>query len=145
MKKFVMFGIFIVFACGDLMPIRQTYIAPELIEGSVISYVDEFYNICPNAKRVRFVALVSRLPSDAKDTAVARTTLTSESGEGMVFIKLDKFLAWNDNQRRWVVFHELVHASLGLNHFGEGFMKGDGSSHQKAGEFKVEDLSILCQ
>ena len=136
----------IIAACGDInvAPIHQSFVAPELIEGTVLSYVDEFYRVCPKAPRVRFVALVSRLPDDAAPGAVGRSTLTSSSGEGAVYLKLDTWLTLRDNQRRWLVWHELMHAALGVKHEGEGFMKGDGTSIARADEFTVGDLQRYC-
>ena len=132
----------------EVMPITRNYMAPDLFEGTVVAYVDEFYFHCHNPiAKPGFVVLTSRLPECADDncspTAAARTLGTPG---GNIYIRLDHWLTLNDNQRKWLTWHELLHASFGLRDGQDGLMKGDGSSTKLAHTFTVDnDLKPLCE
>ena len=136
----------IALACGPLVEMQDTYIAPELLQGTVVALVDEFHAHCPTENKVQFVALVGTLPGDASDLAVARCTKSTDTGMGMVFILLDRFLSMTENQRRYVVAEELLHCEFGVKHVGElGFMDGKFPTKSQADEFKWEDAGRFCR
>jgi hypothetical protein len=140
---------FSVFAlsCGPFAEIQQTYVAPDILLGSVPAYVDEFYSHCPTANKPKVVALVARLPEGdgTGPTATARTTHTSDKGEGLVFFLLDKFLSYTDNQRRFLVAHELLHASFGIKHDGSVLMNDKIVSPQEANQLRWSDVEAYCR
>ena len=139
-------AIAVALACGPLVEMQDTYVAPALLQGTVVSFVDEFHAHCPTEHKVQFVALVGTLPEDASDLAVARCTKSTDSGVGMVFILLDKFLSMTENQRRYVVAEELLHCEFGVKHVGElGFMDGKFPTKSQADEFKWEDAEKFCR
>lgn len=54
--------------------IRQTFRAPELVEGTVLQYVSEFCSRCPCGK-AEAVIIASQLPTTASPTAAGTCTL----------------------------------------------------------------------
>ena len=141
--RIVMISMLALIGC-DILPINQTYVAPELYYGTVPAYVEEFYQVCPNAPRVPLVVLVPRLPTSASPTAIATCTLTSNTGEGSVFIETDKFLSRSDVERRWVVWHELTHCSLGIKHQASGYMFHAEQDLSVVSAFTNDDLKQFC-
>lgn len=140
---------FSVFAlsCGPFAEVQQTYVAPDILLGSMPAYVDEFYAHCPTANKPKVIALVARLPEGdgTSPTAVARATYTSDKGEGLVFFLIDKFLSYTDNQRRFLVAHELLHASFGVKHDSSVLMKPDVITTQEANQLTWSDVERYCR
>jgi hypothetical protein len=145
MTRFLLLSAMLLASCGDVMPIQQTYVAPELLQGSLPALVDEFYSHCPTTNKPQVIALVARLPEDAKDTAAARCTKTSSDGQGMVFIQIDSFLAKTDDQRRWLVAHELLHCSFGIGHKYDGIMKQVSPTKDEAKKINWQEVESLCK
>jgi hypothetical protein len=118
MRPIYSIGLFLlVSACGvSLIEIKDTYIAPELLQGTVVSIVDEFHAHCLNEDHVQFVALTGTLPNSAGEDSDATCTKSLTGGHGMVFIQIDKWLSFDENQRKWLVSHELLHCEYGLKH-----------------------------
>jgi hypothetical protein len=129
----------------SVFPIEQTFIAPEYINGTVVALVDEFYEHCPTANKVAFVALVPRPPSNASPTSNAYCTLKSTSGQGVVYMDSEAFFAKTDNQRRWTVAHELLHCSFNVSHDAGPVMRHDALSDTEADQVTWADVEKYCK
>jgi hypothetical protein len=142
----IAFSIFAL-SCGPFAEVQQSYVAPDLLLGSVPAYVDEFYAHCPTPNKPKVVALVARLPEGdgTGPDAVARATYVSDRGEGFVFFLIDYFLKASDNQRRFLVAHELLHASFGVKHDSSVLMQGDGITTQEANQLTWADVEGYCR
>jgi hypothetical protein len=140
-------ALLVILSCGPLAEVQQTYVAPDLLAGSLPGFVDEFYSHCPTNSKPQVIALVHRLPegNGSSPTAVARATYVSDKGEGMVFFLLDYFLKASDNQRRFLVAHELLHASFGVEHDSGVLMRGDGITVQEANQLTWVDVEKYCK
>jgi hypothetical protein len=135
MKWFVCF---VLAGCSFSMDLTKSYVAPDLLQGTVPQYVKEFHDRCEAKAQVPFVALVSRLPQGAKSAAVAHCAGVPG---GAVYILLEKWLAMNDNQRRATVFHELAHCALGMAHNPQNWlMAGDGVIEAEVQGMALEDF-----
>jgi hypothetical protein len=121
----------------DLGPTVQ-YLAPELSLGTVGSYWREFCNYCPCEGKTQFAVLVAKLPTSAKETAVA--TCTTQPG-GAIYILLSKWLEWSDMRRRVVFVHEMAHCELGKKHdINNWLMQGNGITDWELKDKTIEDV-----
>lgn len=124
----------------DIHPtLRVAYLAPELIQGTVIQYVREFNHYCPNEGKTAFIAIVSKLPTSATETAAGTCTLVGEGGG--IYIKLDAWLRYSEMQRRALICHELAHAELGKRHDPNNWlMVGDGVTEMELEGKTIADV-----
>jgi hypothetical protein len=143
MKEFLAISMLALLGCS-VFPIEQTFIAPEYINGTVVALVDEFYEHCPTANKVAFVALVPRPPSNASPTSNAYCTLKSTSGQGVVYMDSEAFFAKSDSQRRWTVAHELLHCSFNVNH-DDGMMSSEALTAAAADSVTWADVEKYCK
>jgi len=124
--------------CSVSLQPTQQYLAPELSLGTVGSYWREFCNYCPCEGKTPFIVLVGRLPTSAKETAVAHCTATPGGG---IYILLSEWLEMNDMRRRIVVAHELTHSELGKGHDAKNWlMQGNGVTDWELKDKTVEDV-----
>lgn len=121
----------------DISPTTQ-YIAPELTLGTVGSYWREFCNYCECKDRTQFIVLVGRLPTSAKESAIATCTQTPGGG---VYILLEKWLQFTDMRRRIIVAHELAHCELGKKHADDNWlMQGNGVTDWELKDKTIENV-----
>lgn len=92
---------------------EQRYVAPELLDGTVVAMADTFFEHCGGREKVPFIVLVSRLPEPASNTAIGTCAKTPG---GAVYLLRDWWLSASDKRRAFLLFHELGHCSLGLLH-----------------------------
>ncbi len=121
--------------------VEQSYVAPNLIEGTVVSYAEEFFTRCGHKDKVAFIAVVSRLPeSNTVDSAINPvgrcTNLEKNSdgtpGGGAVYLLLEAWLRASPAKQRALVWHELAHCALGKPHADNELMRGDGITEEEA-------------
>jgi hypothetical protein len=136
--RFFLLASFLLVSCLNV-DYTQRITAPDLFNGTVVKYTQEFFSRCGGQERVQFVALVSRLPSSAKLSAVGHCT--TGQGGGAVYILLEAWLAMNDNQRRAIVFHELLHCTQNMQHNPMNWlMAGDGVTPAEVDGLTLEDF-----
>jgi Zn-dependent peptidase ImmA (M78 family) len=71
--------------------------------------------------------------------------MTDKSGQGMVFFSIDRFLAKTDEQRRWLVAHELLHCSFAVKHRSDGIMTGESLNEIQAKNQEWSEVEALCK
>ena len=62
-----------------------------------------------------------------------------------MFFLIDYFLKASDNQRRFLVAHELLHAYFGVKHDSSVLMQGDGITTQEANQLTWADVEGYCR
>lgn len=135
-------GLFPVFSllagCSVSLQPTANYIAPELSLGTVGSYFREFCNYCTCSDKTLFIVLVGRMPTSAKESAVAHCTASPGGG---IYILLDKWLEMSDMRRRVTVAHERAHCELGKGHDTTNWlMQGNGVTDWELKDKTVEDV-----
>jgi hypothetical protein len=94
--------------------LEQRYVAPELLDGTVVAMADQFFDKCGGREKVPFIVLVSRMPEGvATDSAIGHCT---KIPGGAVYLMRDWWLNASDKRRTFLLFHELGHCALGLLH-----------------------------
>lgn len=124
LKTIVPFTILVLTSCFNSIDanMEQRYVAPELLDGTVIAIADEFFSHCGGRDKVPFIVLVSRMPDGASENAVGHTTKTPG---GAVYILRDWWLTASDKRRMFLLSHELGHSALGLLHNEYNWLMAD--------------------
>jgi hypothetical protein len=100
-------------SCNNSIEMENRYVAPELLDGTVVAMADQFFSRCGGRDNVPFIVLVSRMPEGASEKAIGHSTKTPG---GAVYILRDWWLTASDKRRMFLLIHELSHAALGLTH-----------------------------
>jgi hypothetical protein len=100
-------------ACNNSIDFEQRYVAPELLDGTVVAMADTFFQHCGGRDEVPFIVLVSRMPEGASEKAVGHCTKTPG---GAVYLLKEWWLSASDKRRMFLISHELGHCALGLTH-----------------------------
>ncbi len=115
LKAIVPFTLLLLTSCFNTVDAKmeQRYVAPELLDGTVVALADTFFEHCGGREKVPFIVLVSRLPEGTTDTTIGHCT---KIPGGAVFILRDWWLNASDKRRMFLLAHELSHCGLGLLH-----------------------------
>jgi hypothetical protein len=104
---------FFAVACFNNVELENRYVAPELLDGTVVSMSDTISEHCGGRERIPFIVLVSRMPEGASDSAIGHCTKTPG---GAIYLLRDFWLSASDKRRMFLLLHEWAHCGLGLLH-----------------------------
>jgi hypothetical protein len=102
----------IIVSCLDIN-MENRYVAPELLDGTVVSMADTISERCGGREKVPFIVLVSRMPEGASETAIGHCT---KIPGGAIYLLRDWWLTASDKRRMFLIAHEWGHCGLGLIH-----------------------------